>query len=130
MRYRDSSHYRRHLRHGWPIVLNLYLVNVVTQTLDMALHFGVTPLDRFLPEHPAHFLWHALFWTMATLVLVLYLTGHTSGPRHVVFGILMTFTIGLILNVVELAWPSPQQVHTPGSALLFDGLLIWINDVL
>ncbi|HEY7067562.1 MAG TPA: hypothetical protein VII06_39260 [Chloroflexota bacterium] len=127
---REPSRYRQHLRHGWPLVLNLVLITLVEQFLANVLHFSTTPLDRIMPPVAANQLWHTVLWLLVATAFMLYLTGHTVTVRQAVFVILGVFTLGLVLNVFELALPSPSQVATRGSGLLADGLLIWVYNVL
>jgi hypothetical protein len=130
VRRQDPERYRLHLSHGWPLVVNLLIITIVEQVLDSVLNFGTTQFDRLLPEQLADDAWHAVLWLQVALAFVLYLTGLTGTVRRVVLGIMIVFTIGLVLNVTDLALPSPRHVETRGSGLLFDGLLMWLNNVL
>src|SRR5579875_20834 len=130
LRRQPPGQYRQHLAHGWPLVVNLLLITVVEQVLDSVLNFGTTPLDRLLPTAIVEDAWHGLLWTLVAITLGLYLTGHRVSVRRVVVAIMVVFTVGLILNAIDLAVPSPRHVETRGNGLLFDGVLIWLNNVL
>jgi hypothetical protein len=129
MRWKNPQRYRQHLIYGWPLVVNLLLITLIEQVLDSVLNFGTTPFDRVLPPQIADVAWHGLLWTLVIAAFVLYVTAHTASLREVVVGIMAVFTLGLILNVIDLAVPSPRHMETRGSGLLLDGLLIWLNNV-
>jgi hypothetical protein len=91
----DSERYKRHLRHGWPMVVNLFIIMVVEHILSTALHFGITPFDWVVPRSVGEPIWEALCWSLFGLVFVLYLTGHMHSALELTVAIMAAFTLGL-----------------------------------
>jgi hypothetical protein len=127
---RGSEAYWRHLREGLPMVVALLLLTGLEFLLDAVLHFGTSPLDRFMPHAPAVLAWELLLYCLGVTALLLYLTGHTTGILEWALVSNLFFTGNLLLNVWDLVLALPERVGSDGWALLLDGLLIWLSNVL
>jgi len=129
-RPRDPARHRRHLAHGWPIVLNLALVLGIEYGLEALRSASITPFDLWLPHAVAVLLWLAVLWLLFGIALVMYITGHTTTMFEVTVAVLAVFTFNLGLNVIEIARTLPQRAGHDAVALLGDGVLIWWSNVL
>jgi uncharacterized membrane protein len=130
LRPSDPRRYRRHLREGWPIVLNLLAITAVEHTLDSALSFGLTPLDLLLSHPLAAPFWLVIIWGLFAVTVALYLTDHPVGEARCGMVIMIVSTAGLLTNVAELVRTLPQRTVSDGMSLLVDGGMIWASNIL
>jgi uncharacterized membrane protein len=126
----DLPHYSFHLRHGWPIVLNLFIMVLVEHVLDSVLNFGTTPFGLLWGRAVGDPLWEGLCWLAFAITVVLYVTGHTHSMFEVTLGIMGIFTFALVMNVLELLLTLHQRGGSEAVFLLADGGLIWVDNVL
>ena len=127
---RRSQAYWHHLREGLPIVLALLTLTALEFVLDSVLHFGTTPLDPIMPHASGMLAWEVVFYSLSVIVLVLYVTHHASSVYLWTMLSLLAFTGNLGLNVWDLVQALPERAPSDGRALLLDGLLIWLSNVL
>src|SRR4051812_4814327 len=126
----DPQRYWRHLREGLPMVLALLLLTGLEILLDSILHFGATPLSYVLPHAPATLIWEALLYLLGVAALLLYLADRTTSIRAWSMVCVAVFTSNLLSNVYELVLARPDRIGSDGWALLTDGLIIWLSNVL
>jgi uncharacterized membrane protein len=122
--------YQLHLRHGWPIVLNLFIVVLVEHVLDSVLNFGITPFGLFMDRSVGDPLWEGLCWLAFGITALLYVTGHTHSMFRLTVAIMLIFTFALGMNVLDLVLTLHQRGGFEATYLLADGALIWIDNVL
>lgn len=139
----DDRDYGQHLRDHWPVVFNLGVIVLIEWWISRELNYGVTPLALLgLERQAAEFWWTVLLSGLFVLGLVRYVTGSAHRLPLVTWVSMVIFTLGIMLDVVELAMslvdpsisprraspngPTPTEI---GVALLWDGALIWTSNI-
>jgi len=137
------SRYVWHWRTHWPVVLNLLVVVLIEWWISRTLNYGLTPFALVLDRQAAEVAWTVLLGALFLAALVQYLLARTHHRPVVTWVAMAIFTLGVLLDVAELAMTlfdpdlSPRRVSGPngptvtdiGIALLTDGALIWTSNI-
>lgn len=137
------NHYIWHWRTHWPVVLNLLVVVLIEWWISRTLNYGLTPFALVLDRQAAELAWTGLLSALFVAALVQYLLARTHHRPVMTWIAMGIFTLGVLLDVVELAMTlvdpeiSPRRVSSPngptvtdiGIALLTDGVLIWTSNI-